>query len=164
VGNLSAAFHHAGHAVAAHLSKYHVVAMPLRLDAYGTGEIVAALSRRKLAAAEKIPSDAARADPDVAASIAVILCAGLASEEIAASRALPLIPDPRRSVGDFGAAASELIHAGIADGTQPYKDAATTLLTQQWRDVERVAEHLLSLGELAPEAIAQLIDSHIVGS
>jgi hypothetical protein len=43
----------------AHLSKYHVVPMPLRLDVYGGGEVVAALSRRKLVAAEKNTSDAA---------------------------------------------------------------------------------------------------------
>jgi hypothetical protein len=157
MSKLAAAFHHAGHAVAAHLSKYHIVATPLRLDVYGTGEVVAALSRRKLAAAEKIASAAARADPDVAGSIAVILCAGLASEEIAAQMAVPLTPDPRRSVGDFEVADAELAHAGIAGGPQAYKDAATTLLTQHWRDVEKVAEHLLSTGKLAPETIAQLI-------
>jgi hypothetical protein len=158
MSNLAAAFHHAGHAVAAHLSKYHVVAAPLRLDAFGTGEVVAALSRRKLVAAEKTVSDAARIDPEVATSIAVILCAGLASEEIAAHKAVPLTPDPRRSVGDFTVAEAELAGAGITMGTKPCKDAATTLLTHHWRDVERVAEHLLLSGEVVPEAIAQLID------
>ena len=72
--NLEAAFHHAGHAVAAHLSRYHAIAVPLYIDAYGGGEVVAALSRRKLVAAEKVASLSARSDPEVATSIAVMRC------------------------------------------------------------------------------------------
>ena len=156
---LEAAFHHAGHAVAAHLSKYHALALPLRIDAYGGGEVTAALSRRKLLAAEKIATAAARADPEVAASIALILCAGLASEMLAAERSLPVTPDPARSAGDLRMASDELRQAGLSDATRPHEDAAASLLALHWRRVQAVAERLAVAEELTPAEIAALLDS-----
>jgi hypothetical protein len=155
---LEAAFHHAGHAVAAHLSKYHVLALPLRIDAWGTGEVTAALSRRKLIEADKIASVAARVDPDVAQSIAVILCAGLASERLAAERSLPVLLDPARSHGDLEMARAELRGAGLPDDTGPHEIAATVLLTLHWRRVQSVATRLAVNEELSPAEIAALLD------
>ena len=154
---LAAAFHHAGHAVATHVSRYHVIARPLRLDAYGTGEVTAALSRRKLIAGDKSPDPSSRTDPAVAASIAVILCAGLMSEQIAATRGAPIAPDPERSTGDFALARAELAQAGVPASTQPYEEAAAALLTQHWRSVERLAKRLESIEELTPADIEALL-------
>jgi hypothetical protein len=154
---LAAAFHHAGHAVAAHLSKYHVLALPLRVDAYGTGEVTAALSRRKLVAGDKAPDASSRADPEVAASIAVVLCAGLMSERIAAARGASIAPDPARSAGDFAMARAELAQADISPITLPYENAAMALLTQHWTRVQRVAQSLESAEELTPSEIATLL-------
>lgn len=154
---LAAAYHHAGHAVATHLSEYHVVARPLRLDVYGSGEVTAALSRRKLAAADKVPDASSRTDPEVAASIAVILCAGLMSERIAVTRGASIAPDPERSAGDFAMARAELVQAGMAPSTQPYEGAATELLLQHWDSVQRLAKHLESIEELTPDAIEVLL-------
>ncbi|MDQ6629726.1 MAG: hypothetical protein M3Z29_14975 [Pseudomonadota bacterium] len=156
---LAAAFHHAGHAVAAHLSEFHALALPLRIDSYGTGEVTAALSRRKLIAANKRAEVSARADPEVATSIATILCAGLASEQIAAARRLPVKPDRERSTGDLEMARAELAHAGIGGGTQPYEEAATALLTEHWAHVQSVAERLAVAEEMAPHEIAALLAS-----
>jgi hypothetical protein len=156
---LDAAFHHAGHAVAAHLSKYHVLALPLRIDAWGSGEVTAALSRRKLLAAEKIASAAARADPEVAASIALILCAGWASEKLAAERSVPVTPDPARSTGDLQMARDELRQAGLPDATQPHEDAAAALLDSHWPRVRAIAERLVVTEELSPAEIAALLDA-----
>jgi hypothetical protein len=156
---LEAAFHHAGHAVAAHLSRYHVLALPLRIDAYGSGEVTAALSRRKLLAAEKVASADARADPEVAASIALILCAGLASERLAAERSVPLTPDPARSTGDLQMAREELRQAGLPDATEPHEDAAAALLAAHWPRVLSIAERLVVAEELSPTEIATLIDA-----
>ncbi len=153
-----AAFHHAGHAVAAHLSKFHVLALPLKIDVFGTGDITAALSRRKLIAAEKIAAASARTDPEVAASIAVILCAGLASERIAATRSVGVTPDPERSAGDLAMARAELEQAGIECSTQPFEDAASALLVVHWVTVQAIAERLASVEELTPEEISALID------
>lgn len=156
---LEAAFHHAGHAVAAHLSKFHVLALPLRIDAWGSGEITAALSRRKLLAAEKIASTTARADPDVAESIAVILCAGLVSERLAAAHRISVTPDPARSSGDLQMARTELRQAGLSDDTQPHEDKAAALLASHWSRVQRLAERLVVAEELSPAEIAALLES-----
>jgi hypothetical protein len=154
---LAAAFHHAGHAVATDLSQYHVIARPLRLDAYGTGEVTAALSRRKLVAGDKFPGASSRTDPDVAASIAVILCAGLVSERLAAIQGAPIAPDPERSAGDFAMARAELAQAGISPSTEFFEEAATALLTQHWASVQRLAKRLESVEELTPEEIETLL-------
>jgi hypothetical protein len=157
--NLEAAYHHAGHAVAAHLSKYHVLALPLKIDAYGSGDVTAALSRRKLLAAEKVAAFSARTDPEVAGSIAVILCAGLASERLAAARRVALKPDPKRSAGDFAMARAELQQAGIDPATRPYEDAAHALLDGHWATVQTIAERLALVEELSPAQISALIDA-----
>ncbi len=156
---LEAAFHHAGHAVAAHLSKYHVLALPLRTDAWGSGEVTAALSRRKLIAADKIATAAARIDPEVAESIAVILCAGLASEKIAAERRLPVTPDPARSSGDLAMARAELRAAGLPDDTAPHETAASALLALHWLHVATIAERLVVAEELSAAEIAAVLES-----
>ena len=155
--SLVAAFHHAGHAVAAHLSKFHALALPLRVDAYGSGEVTAALSRRKLLAAEKVASLAARTDPDVAESIAVILCAGLACERLAAARHIPVKPDPGRSKGDLDLARAELASAGLAEDVQHYQRIASEVLTRHWAQVQAVAERLAAVDELTPAEISALI-------
>lgn len=156
---LEAAFHLAGHAVAAHLSRYHVLALPLRVDAWGSGEVTAALSRRKLIAAEKVASAEARVDPEVAESIAVILCAGLASERIAAERLAAVRPDPARSRGDLEMARAELRGAGLPDHTEPHEAAAATLLALHWPRVETIAKRLAAAGKLSAAEIAALLDS-----
>ncbi len=153
----AAAFHHAGHAVAAHLSKYHVLAASLKVDSYGTGEIVAALSRRKLQTAGKAAEVSSRADPEVAAGIAVILAAGLASEEIAVARSLCAGVDRSMSDGDFEVARSELRLAGLSDDTVPYRQAALELLDSNWQRVERIAEALVLNGELDPQVVHDII-------
>ncbi len=153
-----AAFHQAGHAVATHLSRFHVLAQPLKIDAYGSGEMTAALSRRKLIGAEKVADAAARSDPEVATSIAVILCAGLASERIAAAKDPTLKPDPARSAGDFAAMLQELRGANLPDDPEPHERSATRLLTVHWHRVETVAEALLAANELEPEHIGLLLD------
>ncbi len=157
---LEAAFHHAGHAVAAHLSKYHTLALPLRIDVWGTGEVTAALSRRKLIEADKIATVAARVDPEVAESIAMILCAGLASERIAAQRDAPVKPDPKRSKGDLEMARAELRGAGLPDDTDPHEAAAAALLVVHWARVELLAERLAIAEVLTPAEIAALLESH----
>ncbi|MEP7138340.1 MAG: hypothetical protein ABI745_01860 [Caldimonas sp.] len=156
--SLEAAFHHAGHAVAAHLSKYHALALPLRLDAWGGGEVTAALSRRKLVAADKVATAAARVDPEVAESIALILCAGLASERLAAERRAPVTPDPARSAGDFEMARAELRGAGLPDDTGPHEISAAALLALHWQRVAAVAERLVVVEELSPTEIAALLE------
>ncbi len=155
--DLDAAFHHAGHAVAAHLSKYHALALPLRVDAWGGGEVTASLSRRKLIAADKVATAAARVDPEVAQSIAVILCAGLASERLAAQHGLPISVDPARSRGDLEMARAELRGAGLPDDTGPSEIAATALLEIHWLRVKSVAARLAVSDELSPAEIADLL-------
>ena len=155
---LDAAFHHAGHAVAAHLSKFHNLALPLRTDVFGTGEVTAALSRSKLVAASKVASVQARLDHEVVASIVTILCAGLACEELASARGFTVTPDPGRSAGDFQVARTELGLAGMSEGVTPYCDRAAELLREHWTHVETIAERLARFGELSPEEIAEIIE------
>ena len=121
----------------------------------------AALSRRKLIEADKIASVAARVDPEVAESIAVILCAGLASERLAAERRVRITPDPARSSGDLATARAELLGAGLADDTAPHEAVAAALLARHWRRVTTLAERLLFAEELSPAEIAALLDDVI---
>ncbi|MDQ6684180.1 MAG: hypothetical protein M3Z16_03560 [Pseudomonadota bacterium] len=152
-----AAFHHAGHAVATHLSPYHVLAAPINVNSFGSGEISAALSRRKLHEAAKVGELSSRIDPEVVAAIVVILCAGLASEEIAASLGQPVIPDPAKSAGDFEKARAELELAALDDDLLPHRLAARQLLLQHWSAVERVAARLLVEGELHPHELPEVV-------
>lgn len=152
-----AAFHQAGHAVATHLSRFHILAQGLKIDAYGSGEMTAALSRRKLMGADKIADAAARADPEVAVSIAVILCAGLVSEQIAAAKDPTLKPDPTRSAADSAAMRQELRGAGLPEDAEPHETNATLLLTAHWHRVEAIAEALLAASELQPFEITELL-------
>ena len=154
-----AAFHQAGHAVATHLSRFHVLVQPVSVDPYGTGEWTAGLSRRKLEAADKIVDPAARADPEVATSIATILCAGLSSELIAASKDAALDPDPARSSGDFALARQELRLSGLPEDLGPHESSAAALLAAHWADVERIADALCTTGRLEPREITDLLRS-----
>ena len=156
---LAASFHHAGHAVTAHLSRFHSLAAALRTDVWGTGEVVAALSRRKLAAGAKPPTIESRADPEVASSIATILCAGWVCEQLAAERGVAIRPDPTRSSGDFEAARAELQLAGIDLAIEPFQAAAAALLAEHWHRVQVVAERLAQLGELSPEEVAAIVEA-----
>ena len=155
---LDAAFHHAGHAVTAHLSKFHNLALPLRTDVFGNGEVTAALSRRKLMAASKVASVEARYDPEVVISIVTILCAGLAGEELAAARGFAVVPSAHRSTGDFTVARGELAMAGMDDDVAPYCALAGDLLKQHWASVERIAHELAARGALGPDDIADIIE------
>ncbi|MEO7010306.1 MAG: hypothetical protein ABI156_14240 [Caldimonas sp.] len=155
--NREAAFHQAGHAIATHLSRFHILVHPVFVDPYGTGEWTAGLSRRKLEAADKTVDAAARTDPEVAISIARILCAGFSSELIAASKDAALRPDPARSSGDLALARHELRLSGLPEDVGPHESSAAALLAAHWADVERVAEALRAAGRLEPDEINDLL-------
>ena len=118
---LEAAFHLAGHAVAAHLSRYHVLALPLRVDAWGSGEVTAALSRRKLIAAERLAAvrpDPARSRGDLEMARAELRGAGLPDHtephEAAAATLLALHWPRVETIAKRLAAAGKLSAAEIA--------------------------------------------------
>lgn len=157
------AFHLAGHAVATSFSRYHVLAAPLKADSYGTGEITAALSRRKLRASQKVAEASARTDPEVAGGIALILCAGLASEQLAAAQGFDVSVEPARSAGDFEVARDELRLAGLSDDITPYVAAAEKLLGQRWAYVESVAKRLMLVSELHHSEVDTIIKETEMG-
>lgn len=159
-----AAFHLAGHAVATSFSRYHTLAAPLKVDTYGSGEIIAALSRRKLRESLKLAAVSARTDPEVAAGIAVVLCAGLASEQHAASLGLDVAVHEERSAGDFAAAREELKLAGLSDDTEPYAAIARDLIADRWVYVESVARRLMHVSELHHAEVEKIIDDIAKGA
>ena len=152
-----AAFHHAGHAVATHLSDFHVLAAPLNIATYGNGEIVSALSRRKLTSAGKVADLSSRMDPQVASGIAVILCAGLASETLASELDLHVCVRRSMSAGDLALAKDELRLAGLPDDTAPYESAAKHLLSIHWAYVVSVADALLAEETIDPARVHELM-------
>ena len=88
---------------------------------------------------------AARVDPEVAESIALILCAGLASERLAAERRIPVTLDPARSERRPARwRATNCASAGLADATAPHEAAAAALLARALaaRDAARRAAPL----------------------
>ena len=152
-----AAFHHAGHAVATHFSDYHILAAPLSIATYGNGEVVSALSRRKLTSAGKPADISSRTDPQVASGIAVILCAGLASESLASELDLRVSVRRSLSAGDLALAQEELRLAGLDDDTAPYERIAKDVLSTHWAYVVSVADALLAEDTMDPSRVHELM-------
>ena len=155
-----AAFHEAGHAVAAHRSKFHAIVGPINLAGYGSGEVYISLSKRKLQANGKVASAAARSDKDVAADLAVVLAAGLVSERLAAAREPGLTPMPVCAVPDHELLRQELRGAGLPQELTSYEDTATQVLESEWRLVHDLAGYLFQHVSVDPDDILEFIEGH----
>lgn len=109
-----AAFHEAGHAVAAHRSSFHNIVGPIDLGAYGSGEIYVSLSKAKLQAKGKTVDASSSRDKEVAIDLAVILAAGLIAERLAEENGLGVTANPECATPDHELLRQQLAYAGLS--------------------------------------------------
>ncbi|RBW56096.1 hypothetical protein DS906_13915 [Ruegeria sp. A3M17] len=155
---LEAAYHEAGHIVAAKRSIFHDVVGGVDLEAYGAGGTHISLSKTKLRNAGKIQSPSSQHDKDVAKDLAVVLTAGFAAEQIAAQKNLALTPNRQCADPDYDFLDDVLQNAGLSRKTDRAELAAHTLLTQEWEKVERIAALAFEKGGLSSAQLDELIN------
>jgi hypothetical protein len=146
----AAAFHEAGHVVAAIHSKYHSIVGSISIEDYGAGEAFVCVSKRKCLAAGK---QASQTDPDLVRDFAVILKAGLAAEMIAERTDTSVFSDPRASNADDALLEQQLRSAGIAPTPDVFLASARELLELHWEQVDALAKQL----DLGPVDAADIL-------
>jgi hypothetical protein len=155
-----AAYHEAGHAVSAYLSPFHGIADgKVNIGSFGSGAADIRLSKKKVQAAGKTLSPAVALDPKVAASMATVLAAGFAAEQIAASLDNTITPNPVCSGPDYVELTNHTQAAGISSDVSIYHAQATSLLQKEWAQVERLAEILYRRGSVDGVDIAIYLES-----
>ncbi|OUJ14855.1 hypothetical protein HK27_13005 [Acetobacter orientalis] len=137
-----AAFHEAGHAVAAHLSKFHAILGGINLENYGAGEIFVSLSRRKLVANGKAADASSARDKEVVADLVVVLSAGVVAERIAEMKDSDLSANPQSAEPDHELIKAQLESAGLPEKFDRHEEAAKRLLEENWDLVNELAEYL----------------------
>lgn len=152
-----AAYHEAAHAVLADLSKYHAIVGEINLLSYGAGELYISLSRSKCAAGGKPQDPSAQKDKEVGRDFAVILCAGLVGEQMAAERDVTLTPNPESAEPDHALAQQQLQIAGLSRKYDLYQAQARDLLGKHWNTVERLATYLFANRSASPHQVARII-------
>jgi hypothetical protein len=155
-----AAFHEAGHAVAAYRSRFHFIVGPISLAGYGSGEIYVAQSRSKCVAAGKASDHSAQKDPEVAADLALVLSAGLVSERIAHERDPAIRPNPECAIPDHDLMRQQLARAGLSKKFDQHEKTARELLESNWALVDALAEFLLARVNVQPEEVLKFIEGH----
>lgn len=158
-----AAFHEAGHAIAAHRSKFHALVGPINLQQYGAGEVFVSLSKKKLQAARKPVTAASQTDKEVATDLAVVLCAGLVSEHLAEERA-GLKANPNCATPDYELMKQQLVNAGLSARFDHHETSARQLLEAEWALLSCVADFLYSNVVSDPVDVIDLIEQHATAS
>ena len=156
-----AAFHEAGHAVAAHRSRFHNVVGPIDLAEYGAGVIYVSLSKQKLAASGKPIDPSVQKDREVASDLAVVLCAGLVAERIAEQREDGLKSNPTCAEPDHELLRQQLSMSGLSKKFDLHEQAAQKLLESEWQLVTALAELLLTRVSVDPVDVLAFIESPV---
>lgn len=140
---IEAAFHEAGHAVVAHRSRFHNIAGPINLAAYGSGTIDISLSGAKLLSQGKAPTASAAKDKEVAVDLAVVLSAGLVAEQLAAGKVQGITANPKCAAPDHDLLQQELAAASLSKKFDKHEGTARQLLESEWSLVAALAAYLL---------------------
>jgi hypothetical protein len=154
-----AAFHEAGHVLAAYRSKFHALVGPVNLQQYGAGEACISLSKKKLHAAGKHLAAVHQSDKDVATDIAVVLCAGLVSEQLAEEK-VGLKADPNAAIPDYDLMKQQLKNAGLSARFDRHESSARQLLEAEWTLVCCIADFLYENVDTDPTDIIDLIERY----
>jgi hypothetical protein len=155
-----AAFHEAGHAVAAHRSSFHNIVGPIDLGAYGSGEIYVSLSKAKLQAKGKTVDASSSRDKEVAIDLAVILAAGLIAERLAEESGLGVTANPECATPDHELLRQQLACAGLSKKFDVHEEAAARLLKAEWSLVVALANHLYSTTLVMPDDVVAFIEGN----
>jgi hypothetical protein len=154
-----AAFHEAGHAVAAYRSRFHNIVGTINLEEYGAGEIYVSLSKKKLVAGGKPTDQSAQKDKEVAADLAVVLCSGLVAERMAEKSETGLKANPKCAELDHELASQQLSGAGLSKKFDLHEAAAVRLLEMEWNLVTALADHLFGKVSVDPVEVLAFIES-----
>lgn len=138
-----AAYHEAGHAVAAYRSKFHNVIGTINLADYGAGEIFIFLSKSKLATYGKSNDQKLQYDKEVAVDLAVVLCAGLVAERIAERLGDGITANTACAEPDHSLQKAQLKMAGLSQNYDLHETTARCLLESEWSLVAELAAMLL---------------------
>jgi ATP-dependent Zn protease len=153
-----AAYHEAGHAVAADKSRFHALVGPINLANYGAGAIDISLSKSKLRAAGKRPVADSQRDQDVARDFAKILTAGLVAEQIASEKDKTLKPHPECAVPDHQLLKQNLNAAGLSKKFDRFEAESRRVLESNWNTVEKLARYLMEKEHATVDEIREIID------
>lgn len=154
-----AAFHEAGHAIAAYRSKFHSLSRSINLKLYGAGEIFVTLSKSKLQAAGKLAAAASQTDKEVATDLAVVLCAGLVSERLA-EEVSGLKADPDCAIPDHELMKQQLASAGLSKRFDHHEALAREVLNAEWSLVASLAEFLYENENTEAIDVIEFIQQH----
>ena len=156
-----AAFHEAGHAIAAYRSKFHALCGPINLMNYGAGEIFISLSKSKLRAAGKSIDNSIQKDGEIVDDLATILSAGLAAEYLAEPKVDGFKADPACAKPDHDLIRSQLSNANLSVCIAQYESTAIKLLDSDWSLVTSLANYLYDNPISSPNGIIAFIERHI---
>lgn len=159
---LEAAYHEAGHVVAAKCSKFHDVVGGIDLEAYGAGRSNISLSKSKLQSAGKIPNPGIEYEKEVVQDLAVVLTAGHAAEKIAKQKNEALRPDRKCADPDYNLLDDFLQKSGLSRKTDRAENLAYELLSQEWDKVEKIAALSFEKGGLSFTQLSDLMDEIFV--
>lgn len=155
-----AAFHEAGHAVAAYRSRFHNIVGPINLAEYGAGEILVSLSEAKLAASGKPTDPSVQSDKEVAVDLAIVLCSGLVAERMAEKRNTGLKANPKCAEPDHIIAVQQLSGAGLSKKFDLHEQAAGKLLESEWDLISALADYLFENASVQPVQVLEFIESN----
>jgi hypothetical protein len=136
----AAAYHEAGHVVAALHSNYHNIVHTISVEDYGAGETFISVSKEKCRAAGK---KASQVDPDIVKEFAVILKAGLAAEIIAGRIDTSVVGDATASKQDDELLTQQLRIVGIQSTPDLFLSEASKMLVRHWDEVDALAKRLV---------------------
>jgi ATP-dependent Zn protease len=156
-----AAFHEAGHAIAAYRSRFHNIGGSINLQDGGAGEVNVALSKSKLQANGK-PVDrlAAQLDKEIIIDLAVVLSAGLVAERLAQEHGDGMAANPSSALHDHRFMRQSLAIAGLSKHFDRHEDAAKQILESQWDLVCSLAEYLFENESIRSADVMAFIEQH----
>lgn len=153
-----AAFHESGHAVAAFRSRFHRIVGPISLAEYGAGEVFISLSNSKLRAAGLPIDSSSQKIREVVEDLAVVLCAGLVAEQLAAKHDSSLKANPSCATPDHDLLRQQLSQAGLSKHFDLHEEAAKKILNDEWELVESLAAYLYSKISADPTEVIAFLE------
>lgn len=158
---LEAAYHEAGHIVAAYHSKFFDVVSGIHLSNDGAGEFLLSLSRSKCKGAGKADDETAQKDKEVAHEAVVILMAGYTAELIAKEKSCVITPHRPSADPDYDLAATFLQSAGLSHKTDRAEKEARAILIENWAMVETLATLAFKRKGLSWTEVGEVLDHEV---
>ncbi len=160
----SAAYHEAGHAVAAVASRFHCVYRDVSIH-NGESKSPFSVSKRKLMAAGKL-SDLPKMleDPEIAIESAVVFFSGLAAERHYADSSEQRAPAvPASAKNDYEMARTVLKDAKVKTPVAVFETQAAEKVDELWPVITEFAEELLHRRAIDASEATEFISHRLTG-